>query len=123
MAERELGARSSSSTHQRRGHLRVSVAGKVRLIADSSDGLVTLSGNVIDLSVSGCAIRVHSKLERDCQTRLELSVDRKSVWFPGHIVWTRQSDKAWIVGIRFDHLVPEKQSHLMKVVARRRELH
>jgi c-di-GMP-binding flagellar brake protein YcgR len=106
--------------HQRRKHPRVAVAGKVRLVADSSEGLVILTGSVIDLSVSGCAIRVHSRLEPRREARLELEVDRKRVWLPGQVVWTRTRDKAWIVGIRFDQLVPEKQSHVTRVVARRR---
>src|SRR4051794_10295016 len=98
----QLAPESRNASHQRRRHPRVSVAGKVRLVADSSQGLVILNGNVIDLSVSGCAIRVNSKLEPKCEARLELAVDRKSVWFPGRIVWTRTRDKAWIVGIQFD---------------------
>jgi c-di-GMP-binding flagellar brake protein YcgR len=119
MAER-ASARGDGSLHQRRRHARVAVAGKVRLVADSSQGLVILAGTVIDLSISDCAIRVQSRLEPQCEARLELEVDGKRVWLPGHIVRTRTRDKAWIVGIRFDHLVPEKQSHVTRVVARRR---
>jgi len=112
--------RSDASVHRRRRHPRVAVAGRVRLVADSSAGLRILAGNVIDMSVSGCAIRVHSSLEPKCEARLELEVDGQRVWLPGRIIWTRTRDKAWIVGIRFDQLVPDKQSHVMHVVARRR---
>jgi len=111
---------SSRKLQQRRRHPRVAVAGKVRLVADTPDGLVTLTGNVIDLSVSGCAIRVHARLEPRGEARLELDVHGRRVWLPGHIVWTRTRERAWIAGVRFDRLVPEKQALLMKLVAERR---
>ena len=110
----------SRELQQRRRHPRVPVAGKVRLVADTPDGLVTLTGNVIDLSVSGCAIRVHARLEPRGEARLELDVHGRRVWLPGHIVWTRTRERAWIAGVRFDRLVPEKQDLLMKLVAERR---
>ena len=104
---------------QRRRHARVHVNGKVRLVADTSDGLVTLAGHVVDLSISGCAIRVHAPLETDREARLELTLDGESVWVPGHVVWTRTADRAWMVGVRFDRLVPDKQSMIMRIVAER----
>ncbi len=124
MAERPatLAARDGGPWQQRRRHPRVSVAGKVRLVADSSEGLMTVSGNVIDLSVSGCAIRIFTKLEPKHETRLELELDGERFWVPGHVVWTRMRDSAWMVGIRFDQLVPAKQSLIMKLVASRRDL-
>jgi c-di-GMP-binding flagellar brake protein YcgR len=124
MAERPaiLAARDGAPWQQRRRHPRVSVAGKVRLVADSSEGLMTVCGNVIDLSVSGCAIRIHTRLEPNHEARLELELDGECVWVPGHIVWIRTHDHAWLVGIRFDQLVPAKQSHIMKLVARRRDI-
>jgi hypothetical protein len=109
------------SAEQRRRHPRVTVNGKVRLVADTPDGLVTLTGSLIDLSVSGCAIRVHARLEPRGEARLELAVDGRQVWLPGHIVWTRTRERAWIAGVRFDRLVPEKQSLLMQLVARHRD--
>ena len=98
---------------------RVAVNGKVRLVADTPDGLVTLSGELVDLSVSGCAIRVYAPLEPSGEARLELAVDGRRVWVSGHIVWTRVRGRAWIAGVRFDRLVPEKQSLLIRVVADR----
>jgi hypothetical protein len=97
----------------------VNVAGRVRLVADGSNGLVVVAGNVIDLSVSGCAIRVHTQLEANREARLEVELDGKRIWLPGRIVWTRTREHAWVVGIRFDQLVAEKRSHVMKLVARR----
>ena len=107
---------------QRRRHPRVSVNGKVRLVADTPDGLVTIAGNVIDLSVSGCAIRVHTSLEPQREARLELELDGERVWLPGQIVWTRTRDRAWIVGVAFERLVPEKQRLLVRLVAERRRV-
>lgn len=104
---------------QRRRHARVTVKGTTRLIADTPDGMVTLSGSVIDLSISGCAIKVHARLEPDYEARLELSLDGERVWVPGHIVWTRTREHGWMVGLRFDRLVPAKADLIRRLVAER----
>ena len=41
------------------------------------------------------------------------------VWVPGQIVWTRTRDRAWVVGVQFERLVPEKQALLIRLVAER----
>jgi len=104
---------------QRRRHPRVQVTGTTRLVADTPQGMVTLRGNVVDLSVSGCAIRVHAPLEKDHEARLEIAVDGEPVWLPGRIMWTRTRDQAWLVGVQFEKLVPHKQSLLIRLVAER----
>jgi hypothetical protein len=108
------------SMAQRRRHPRVAVAGKVRLVADTSEGLVTMSGQVTDLSLGGCAIHVYTRLEAGHEARLELALDGERVWVPGHIAWTRTGGQGWVVGIKFDKLVPQKQSLIMRLVAERR---
>src|SRR5437868_4581617 len=77
---------------QRRRHPRVSVAGKVRLLADTEHGLITLAGTVVDLSVGGCAIRVHNPLDVGREARLELELDGDSIWVPGRVMWKRGVD-------------------------------
>src|SRR5258707_484329 len=78
---------------QRRKDARGTVKGSTRLVADTSAGMVTLRGSVVDLSVSGCAIKVHAPLQPGYEARLELSLDGERVWVPGHIVWTRTREK------------------------------
>jgi c-di-GMP-binding flagellar brake protein YcgR len=109
----------SARVYQRRRHARVTVNGSVRLVADTSSGIVTLKGTIIDLSVSGCAIRIYGRLEPNKEARLELQVGGDRVWVPGQVVWTRTRDRAWTVGIRFERLVPEKQSLITRLVAER----
>ena len=111
---------ASQLLQQRRRHPRVSVNGRIRIVADTPDGVVTLTGKIIDLSVSGCAIRVYGNLAPDREARLELEVDGQQVWVPAQIVWTRTRDRAWTVGVKFEDLVPEKQSVIMQLVADRR---
>jgi len=105
---------------QQRRHPRVSVNGKIRMVADTPEGLVTLTGTLVDLSVSGCAIRVYTNLDSQREARLELALNGDVLWVPGQIVWTRTRDRAWVVGIEFDRLVPAKQRLLMRFVAERR---
>jgi hypothetical protein len=119
MAQEAPDSESRRETTQARVHPRVEVNGKVRLVADTPDGLVTLAGELVDLSVSGCAIRVYAPLEPRGEARLELTVNGRQVWVPGHVVWTRVRRRAWIAGVRFDRLVPEKQSILIQLVAER----
>jgi hypothetical protein len=119
MAEEAARTEVQNQPTQARVQPRVAVNGKVRLVADTPDGLVTLSGELVDLSVSGCAIRVYAPLEPRGEARLELTVDGRQVWVSGHVVWTRVRQRAWIAGVRFDRLVPEKQSLLIRVVADR----
>jgi hypothetical protein len=127
MAEQTLEQRAKGRAFQRgllqrRRHPRVPVSGKVRLVADTPDGLVTLTGTVVDLSVSGCAIRVHAPLDVGGAARLELGLDGRHVWVPGEIMWSKTRDRAWIVGVQFDRLVPEKQKVVMQIVAARRRI-
>jgi hypothetical protein len=89
-------------------------------VADTPDGVVTLQGKMIDLSVSGCAIRVYGNLAPNREARLEVELDGQCIWVPCQIVWTRTRDRAWTVGVKFDRLVPEKQSVIMRLVADRR---
>lgn len=119
MAEEAARTDIPREAAQGRVRPRVAVNGKVRLVADTPEGLVTLSGDLVDLSASGCAIRVHAPLEPRGEARLELTVDGRQVWVSGHVVWTRVRQRAWIAGVRFDRLVPEKQSLLIRVVADR----
>ncbi len=119
MAQEAARTEVPNQPTQARVQPRVAVNGKVRLVADTPDGLVTLSGELVDLSVSGCAIRVYAPLEPRGEARLELTVDGRRVWVSGHVVWTRVRQRAWIAGVRFDRLVPEKQSLLIRVVADR----
>jgi c-di-GMP-binding flagellar brake protein YcgR len=109
----------SGRVYQRRRHARVTVKGSVRLVADTSAGVVTLNGTIIDLSVSGCAIRVYGRLEPQREARLELQVGGDRVWVPGQIVWTRTRDRSWVVGVKFERLVPDKQSLITRLVAER----
>jgi c-di-GMP-binding flagellar brake protein YcgR len=125
MAEQAIVANSGvtatgRAVSQRRRHPRVNVKGGVRLVADTSHGIVTVSGRVVDLSVSGCAMRVFTRLEPEREARLELTVDGERVWVPGHIVWIRVREGAWMVGVKFDQLVPKKQSLITRLVAERR---
>jgi hypothetical protein len=104
---------------QRRRHSRVNVKGRVRLVADTPEGVVTLTGRLVDLSISGCAIRVYAPLTPEREARLELEVGGERVWVPGQIVWTRIRERAWVVGVKFERLVPEKRSLIMRLVAER----
>jgi c-di-GMP-binding flagellar brake protein YcgR len=125
MAEQASGRTAVVTTvgrgvRQRRRHPRVAVAGKIRMVADTSQGLVTLSGTVTDLSISGCALIVYTRLEPHHEARIELALDGERLWVPGEIRWTRKREQGWLVGVEFDGLIPAKQSLITRLVAGRR---
>jgi hypothetical protein len=64
-------------------------------------------------------MRVFAPLEQGHEVRLELALDGERVWLPGRIMWTRTREQAWIVGVQFEQLVPQKQSLLVRLVAER----
>jgi hypothetical protein len=103
----------------RRRHPRVSVAGNVLVVSDMPEGIVTVTGTLVDASVSGCAIRVYARLDAHREVRIRLDRQGEQVWVPGRIIWTRTRERCWIAGVRFERLTPEKQAFLLRLLAPR----
>ena len=104
----------------RRRHERIRLGGSVRLMLDTSDGLRTACGQIVDLSVGGCAIRVHRIIETDLAGRVQVDVAGKSMWLPVITRWVRADSRGWTVGCAFDRLTPEKQQLISALLRERR---
>jgi PilZ domain len=107
------------SGSNRRRHARASVASKVNLLIETRDGLVTLSGYVIDISVSGCAIHLQNRVEPHLAGRVQLALGRDEVWLPIVTRWVRPDAKGWSVGAEFDRPTREKHDLVRRFVAQR----
>jgi len=103
----------------RRRHARASVASKVQLLLETRNGLITLSGYVIDISVSGCALHIQSWIEPNLVGRVQLALGGQEVWLPIVTRWVRQDAKGWSVGAEFDRPTREKHEFVRRFVAQR----
>jgi hypothetical protein len=106
----------------RRKHERIRVAGGVRLMADTSDGLRMLAGQLVDLSEGGCAILSQTRIEERVAARIQVEVDGVEIWLPVVTRWARCDPRGWTIGCSFDRPVDEKQRAIRALVWERRKL-
>jgi PilZ domain-containing protein len=97
----------------------VPYAGKVRLILETRNGLQALSGYVLDLSASGCALRLHAQVEPNLAGRIQISIGDREIWLPIVTRWARQDSRGWTVGAEFDRPTTEKQELVRRLVWQR----
>jgi hypothetical protein len=106
----------------RRQQQRIRLGGEVRLLIDTSDGVITASGQIIDLSEGGCALRVHRRVESQVVGRIHVTVAGKALWLPMVTRWARSDARGWTVGCQFDRPTPEKQGAIRALLLERRRV-
>ncbi len=106
----------------RRQQERVRLGGSVRLLIDTTDGVRTAAGQIIDLSNGGCAIRIHRKVEAELPGRVHIEVAGKAIWLPVITRWVRVDSHGWLVGCAFDRVTAEKQRAISALLLERRRL-
>jgi hypothetical protein len=110
---------TASSGGNRRRHVRVPFTGRVRLMLETPSGLAALSGYIIDISVSGCALRLYAPVQAHVAGRVQLSIRGADVWFPIVTRWARSDSRGWTIGAEFDRPTPEKQELLRRFIRQR----
>ncbi len=89
---------------------RVPLRGTLRLLVKGRGGLLVGSGEILDLSSTGCAIRVRNRaIEPGLTGRIDVASAGESLSLPIVIRWARAKSDAWIVGCAFDDLTAENQ--------------
>ena len=106
----------------RRQHERMRLAESVRLILDTSGGLRTAWGEIIDLSEGGCAIRVHRNIACDLAGRVRIEVDGHATWLPVITRSVRADSRGWTLHCAFDGLTPDKQGVIAALLSDRSRL-
>lgn len=106
----------------RRQHERTRLGGSVRLLIDTPDGLRTAGGQIIDLSVGGCAICLHRSIEAELVGRVQVEIAGKAMWLPVITRWVRADSRGWIVGCVFDRLTDDKRRAIGALLWERRRL-
>src|SRR3954454_14356245 len=97
---------------RRRAQERTRLGGNVRLLVDTPDGLRTTTGQVIDLSEGGCAIRLPRSVRSDHPGRVLVEIARSSIWLPVITRWVRADPHGWIVGCEFDRPTDDKMQSI-----------
>ncbi len=110
---------SAASAGNRRRHVRVPFTGRVNLMLETGSGLATLCGYIIDISVSGCALRLYSPVHAHVAGRVQVSIGGRDVWLPIVTKWARSGTRGWTVGAEFDRPTAEKQELLRRFVRQR----
>ena len=111
--------RASASAANRRRHVRVPFTGRVNLMLETGNGLATLGGYIIDISVSGCALRLYAPAPAHVAGRVQVSIGGRDVWLPIVTRWARSDTRGWTVGAEFDRPTPEKQELIARFVRQR----
>jgi len=102
---------------------RVPVEGTLRLMVKSGAGLLVGSGEIVDLSSGGCAIRVqHRSMAPGLFGRIHVEIAGESLSLPIVTRWVRPDADAWIVGCRFHELTFEDQKAIHALIAETQEI-
>jgi hypothetical protein len=105
-----------------RKYERIRVVGAVRMMVDTSDGLRTIAGHLIDLSEGGCAIRSEIRIAERLSGRVQVEVGGVQLWLPIVTCWARGDARGWTIGCSFDRPTDEKQRAIRALVWERRNL-
>jgi len=104
----------------RRRQERIPIKGTLRLLVKSSSGFLVGRGEIVDLSASGCAMRVDNRaLEAGLSGRLEVSIEGVSLSLPIVTRWVSAELDGLIVGSVFDNLTAENHREVRALLRER----
>jgi hypothetical protein len=96
--------------HHRIRQARHAVEGTLRLAMTSGSGLLIGFGEISDISVDGCAIRVNNRtLKPNLHGRIELPIAGELVALPVMSRWVRAEPDGLVVGCTFDGLTNDNR--------------
>jgi c-di-GMP-binding flagellar brake protein YcgR len=102
---------------QRRREGRLPVAGTLRLLVKNGAAFLLASGEIVDLSPGGCALRIaNQKMDAGLKGRIEVSIAGQSVSLPVVTRWVRAEGDEWIVGCRFFELNPKERIAIHELI-------
>jgi hypothetical protein len=79
----------------------------------------TLLGYVLEISVSGCALRLHARIDANLAGRVQLLISGQDVWLPIVARWARQDLCGRAVGAEFDRPTREKRELVRRFICSR----
>src|SRR4051794_1084645 len=103
-----------SGYDERRVLERARLGGNVRLVIGNGAAVPSRSGQLIDLSESGCQLRVYKPVLADVDGRVEMHVGATLVSIDVTIRWVREESTTWRVGCEFVPGAPRDEAVLRK---------
>jgi PilZ domain-containing protein len=106
---------------EQRLHERIRIGGSVRLLIDTATGPAIRVGQIVDLSESGCGVRVYKPVEAGACGQIEIDVGGRTLTMPVVVRWARDDVHSWKVGCLFYRPVDAKRALVRALLQRRRE--
>ena len=104
----------------RRHQKRVPMEGTLRLLVKGENGFLVGSGEIIDLSASGCAIRVNNRtIHAGLSGRIDVAIEARSLSLPITTRWIRPGQHGWVVGCVFGDLTRDDHREVQTLVRER----
>jgi hypothetical protein len=89
----------------------------MRLTTEENGRTTQLNGHVLDVSITGCAARVHAVFEPEMIVRLAFQIDEEPMLIRGRIMWSKARGGGWLIGIRFEGVRTEQARALQTYIA------
>jgi len=104
----------------RRHQRRVPIEGTLRLLVKGETGFLVGSGEITELSASGCAIRVYNRtIGADLSGRIDVAIEGRSLSLPITTRWIRAERHGRIVGCIFGNLTPDDHRDVQTLLRER----
>ena len=104
---------------RRQNYERVVLRAPIRVVYDSPAGVRRLTGELIGITETGCAVRAYAQLETDLAGRLEIDVaGGGALWLPIVTRWTQPNGHGWTLGLDFDRPTTEKREAIRTLLRR-----
>ena len=104
----------------RRRQQRIPIEGRLRLLVKGENGFLVGSGEIIDLSASGCAIRVNNRtIHAGLSGRIDVAIEGRSLSLPITTRWIRAEQHVWVVGCVFGNLTPDDHRDVQTLLRER----
>jgi PilZ domain len=84
---------------------------------DEPGGRVTVSAEVLDMSVGGCELRVFTPVNPAQAARLGIEVRQTTVWVPVRTRSVRRSSRGWTLSCAFERPTAEQQRSVYVLMA------
>jgi hypothetical protein len=90
----------------------------VRVIYDSASGLHSLTGQLVGLTETGCALHLYVAFDTAVAALMLIDLDAGALGLPIVTRWRQPVREGWRLGADFDGLTPEKRAKLRRIIKR-----
>ena len=88
-----------------------------RLVVDEPSGPVTVSAEVLGVTVAGCELRVFTPIGTDRAALLGVEVRQTTLWVPVRTRNVRRTSRGWTISSAFDRPTAQEQRSIYMLMA------